>query len=105
MDVAASPSFMLVRQMIGRIPLYHMDLYRLDNLAEIADLGLDEYFYGNGLSVVEWADRAMKLLPSERLLIDIISIDDMNRVLQFEANGLRCQELLQQLKCRVCHRK
>ena len=105
MDVAASPSFMLVRQMVGRIPLYHMDLYRMDNLAEIADLGLDEYFYGKGLSVVEWADRAIELLPPERLLIDIISIDDMNRVLCFEANGSRYQELLQQLKCRMCHRK
>ena len=65
-EYAASPSFVLVRELHGRLPLYHVDFYRLENLEEIAELGLDEYFYGQGVSVVEWADKAMELLPPEK---------------------------------------
>jgi tRNA threonylcarbamoyladenosine biosynthesis protein TsaE len=57
-EYAASPSFVVVRELYGRLPLYHMDLYRLENIEEIADLGLDDYFYGQGVSVVEWGKRA-----------------------------------------------
>ena len=52
-----------MRELYGRLPLYHIDLYRLDYLEEISDLGLDDYLYGNGISVVEWANKGMSLLP------------------------------------------
>ena len=57
-DFARSPTFVLVAEYRGRIPLYHVDLYRLDAEAEVADLGLDEYLFGDGACAVEWADRA-----------------------------------------------
>ena len=57
-EFARSPTFVLVAEYAGRIPLYHVDLYRLDPGPDVADLGLDEYLFGDGACAVEWADRA-----------------------------------------------
>ena len=97
-EYAASPSFMLVRELYGRLPLYHMDFYRLDNLEEIADLGLDDYFYGQGVSVVEWAEKGLSLLPTEHLLIEMSYISDSKRRLKLKASGKRYRELIAELK-------
>ena len=97
-DYAASPSFVLVRELYGRLPLYHLDFYRLENLAEIAELGLDEYFYGQGVSVVEWAEKALSLLPPENLLIEMEYISDNERRLELKPSGKRYREMVAQLK-------
>ncbi len=97
-DYAASPSFVLVRELYGRLPLYHVDFYRLENLAEIAELGLDEYFYGQGVSVVEWAEKALSLLPPENLLIEMEYISDNERRLELKPSGKRYREMVAQLK-------
>ncbi len=62
-----SPSFALFHEYPGRLPLYHMDFYRLRDYTEIEDLGLDEYFYLSGCSVIEWSLRAEELLPESSL--------------------------------------
>src|SRR4030043_779496 len=54
-EYALSPTFVLVRELHGRLPLYHIDLYRLDRIEETMDLGLDDYFYRRGVCVVGWA--------------------------------------------------
>ncbi len=97
-EYALSPTFVIVREMHGRLPLYHIDLYRLDNIDEIEDLGLDDYLYGKGACVVEWAEKALGLLPSEHLLIQIGFLSDTARNLQLKPSGKRYQELLAQLK-------
>ncbi len=97
-DYAASPSFVLVRELYGRLPLYHLDFYRLENLEEIAELGLDDYFYGKGISVVEWAEKALKLLPPENLLIEMEYIAENERRLRFKPSGKRYREMVAQLK-------
>lgn len=97
-EYAASPSFVLVRELYGRLPLYHLDFYRLENLAEIAELGLDEYFYGQGVSVVEWAEKALSLLPPENLLIEMEYISDNERRLELKPSGKRYREMVAQLK-------
>jgi len=97
-EYALSPTFVIVREMHGRLPLYHIDLYRLDNINEIEDLGLDDYLYGKGACVVEWAEKALGLLPSEHLLIQIEFLSDTERDLQLKPRGKRYQELLAQLK-------
>jgi tRNA threonylcarbamoyladenosine biosynthesis protein TsaE len=97
-DYAASPSFVLVRELYGRLPLYHMDFYRLDNIEEIAELGLDEYFYGRGVSVVEWAEKALSLLPPENLLIEMEYVDESERRLRLKPTGKRYRQILEQLK-------
>jgi tRNA threonylcarbamoyladenosine biosynthesis protein TsaE len=97
-EYAASPSFVVVRELYGRLPLYHMDLYRLENIEEIADLGLDDYFYGQGVSVVEWAEKGLSLLPPEHLLIEMSYLSDTGRRLKLKASGKRYNELLAELK-------
>ncbi|MCX6011944.1 MAG: tRNA (adenosine(37)-N6)-threonylcarbamoyltransferase complex ATPase subunit type 1 TsaE, partial [Chloroflexi bacterium] len=56
-DYVSSPTFVLVKEYKGRIPLYHIDFYRLDNITDLIDLGLDDYIYGNGVCVIEWAEK------------------------------------------------
>jgi tRNA threonylcarbamoyladenosine biosynthesis protein TsaE len=76
-----SPSFAIFHEYPGRIPLYHMDFYRLHSASEIADLGLDEYFSLSGLTVIEWPVRAAGLLPPDRLLLEIANPGDDSRVI------------------------
>jgi tRNA threonylcarbamoyladenosine biosynthesis protein TsaE len=96
-DGAPSPSFVIVREHYGRLPLYHVDLYRLDDIAEIDDLGLDEYIYGNGVCVIEWAEKGLALLPPEHLLVEIDYLGDTERRLKLTAIGQRYRELVAEL--------
>jgi len=97
-EYAASPSFVIVRELHGRLPLYHIDLYRLDHIEEIADLGLDEYLYGNGVCVVEWAEKGLSILPEEHLLIEIKYLSDTKRSFHFKPRGKRYLEIVVELK-------
>jgi len=97
-EYAASPSFVLVRELYGRLPLYHIDLYRLDHLDEIENLGLDDYLYGNGICVVEWAEKGLNVLPIEYLLIEISYLSDTKRSLRLKPSGKRYLEITSQLK-------
>lgn len=97
---ARSPSFVVVNEYRGRLPMFHIDLYRLDSIAEVADLGLDDYLYGRGLCVVEWADKALELLPPQNLLIEIDFVSDNERRLELTAHGNRYKEMLSEIKKR-----
>ena len=97
-EYAFSPSFVLAREYHGRLPLYHVDLYRLDHIEEIIALGLDEYLYGDGVCVIEWAEKGLSVLPSENLLINLNHISPTERSLSFEPHGQRYSQLLKSLK-------
>jgi tRNA threonylcarbamoyladenosine biosynthesis protein TsaE len=97
-DYALSPSFVIIRELHGRLPLYHIDLFRLDAQAEIEDLGLDDYLYGSGVYVVEWAEKGLGLLPEEHLLIELAFRDDTQRGLHLKPSGKRYRELLASLR-------
>ncbi len=97
-DYARSPTFVLVSQYPGRLTLYHMDLYRLDSFEEVLDLGLDEYIFGDGVSVVEWADKAAEAFPENHMLIEIEQTGEDSRRLKFTANGDRYKEILKKIK-------
>jgi tRNA threonylcarbamoyladenosine biosynthesis protein TsaE len=97
-DNALSPTFVLMRELKGRLPLYHIDLYRLDRLEEISDLGLDDYLYGNGLCVIEWAEKGLAVLPAEHLLIKMEYLDDTGRTFEIIPSGQRYRKLLNRLK-------
>lgn len=97
-EYAASPSFVVVRELKGRLPLYHIDFYRLDNLDEIAELGLDDYLYGNGVSVIEWAEKGQHLLPPEHLLIEMSYLADTERRLELKPSGQRYREIVTELR-------
>jgi tRNA threonylcarbamoyladenosine biosynthesis protein TsaE len=89
-----SPTFVLVRQSAGRLPLYHIDLYRLDDIEEITGLGLDDYLYGSGVCVIEWAEKGISLLPPEHLWIDIAYAGESRRHFTFKPRGRRYCQLL-----------
>jgi tRNA threonylcarbamoyladenosine biosynthesis protein TsaE len=97
-EYAVSPSFVLVRELYGRLPLYHIDLYRLDHLEEISELGLDDYLYGDGVCVVEWAEKGLGMLPIEHLLIQISYLSDAERCFRLKPTGQRYLEIATQLK-------
>jgi tRNA threonylcarbamoyladenosine biosynthesis protein TsaE len=96
-EYALSPTFVLMRELHGRLPLYHIDLYRLDQIAEISDLGLDDYLYGQGVCVIEWAEKGLAVLPSEHLLVEIEYVDDSGRKFRMQAQGKRYEKLLSSL--------
>ena len=78
-EYARSPTFVLVNEYPARLTMYHMDLYRLNSIEEIEDLGLDEYLYGNDLCVVEWADKAPGYFPVNHAVVQLEVIDDQTR--------------------------
>lgn len=79
-----SPTFSIIHEYPGRIPLYHMDLYRLSDEGEVIDLGLDEYLFKDGLSVVEWPERALALFPEHSVDLIITNIDENEREIIFQ---------------------
>jgi len=97
-EYAVSPSFVLVRELHGRLPMYHIDLYRLDDVEEIVELGLDDYLYGNGVCVVEWAEKGLSVLPAEHLLIQMSYLSDTERRLQLIPSGQHYLQIATQLK-------
>jgi tRNA threonylcarbamoyladenosine biosynthesis protein TsaE len=101
-EYAFSPSFVILREYHGRLPLYHIDFYRLDRIEEIADLGLEEYFYGDGVCVVEWAEKGLQVVPWDNLLITIhyIPTSETGRSICLKPQGEHYQELIEQLKMR-----
>jgi tRNA threonylcarbamoyladenosine biosynthesis protein TsaE len=64
-----SPTFVLIKEYNGKIPLYHLDLYRLDDLKEIENLAIEEYIYGSGVTVIEWAEKMKNLLPRKYISV------------------------------------
>jgi tRNA threonylcarbamoyladenosine biosynthesis protein TsaE len=93
-----SPTFTFVNEYQGRVPLYHLDLYRLKGPDELESIGFDEYIESDGVTVIEWADRAEDELPAERLSVYLSTVDEMSRELGFLAEGERYEKLVEELK-------
>jgi len=94
-----SPTYVLIREHAkGKIPLYHFDLYRLKGPEEIFRLGYEEYLFGFGVAVVEWADRLGNLLPKDCLKIELSVKPCSNRSIKLIAQGERYKELLKKIR-------
>ena len=78
--------------------LYHIDLYRIRDYTDALALGLEEYVYGDGITVIEWAERAAELIPQERIWITMTYVDYTKRRLLFEASGEHYRDVLRALK-------
>jgi tRNA threonylcarbamoyladenosine biosynthesis protein TsaE len=91
----SSPTFTLMHTHKGRLPLYHFDLYRLDE-ASLEDLGAEEWFYGSGVCAVEWPGNVGALLPEERLDITL-EPDDGSRRITLKACGERYMRIVEDL--------
>ena len=89
-----SPTFVLIQEYTARLPIYHFDAYRLSGAREFAELGADEYFRGDGVCLVEWADKVEVTLPPEHLRIEIEVVDFSRRRFNIRATGERYEQLL-----------
>ena len=101
LDIAApinSPTFVLIREYVGRLPLYHIDLYRLSDAREVATLGLPDYLAGDGVCVLEWAERLDARGEMPGLHIRIEPRGELARALTLAAAGERAERLLGALR-------
>ncbi|PLX47831.1 MAG: tRNA (adenosine(37)-N6)-threonylcarbamoyltransferase complex ATPase subunit type 1 TsaE [Desulfobulbaceae bacterium] len=88
-----SPTFSLLHEYDGRLPLYHMDLYRLSSEEEIEEVGFEEYIYGQGLTVIEWPERLGDLTPDNYLQIHITWQSPQGREITITAHGAMVERL------------
>lgn len=90
-----SPTFTIIKEYQGRLPLYHMDVYRVEDSFE--DLGFDEYFEGNGVTVVEWAHLIAEQLPLELLTISLFLGENGTRRFVLKPKGKRYEEICKEI--------
>lgn len=102
-DDIVSPTFVLIREYKGKIPFYHFDLYRLQNGEDLAVLGYEEYFYAEGLSIIEWAERLKSILPKGHLKVKFYIRGKNKRRIELLACGRRHQELLRGIHADIRH--
>ena len=102
-DLVNSPSFVLINEYRagpphGRMPIYHADLYRIEDAAELAGIGLDEAWSSSGVCLIEWAERAQDWLPHDHLAVHLRFLSDTKRVLRFVPHGQRYEALVAEFK-------
>ena len=93
-QMVASPTFAIMNEYPGEIPIYHFDFYRLSSCHEIAELGFEEYFQDDGICIAEWSERLGELLPQNYLNINFEHAGDDQRHIIFEANDAETESLL-----------
>jgi len=92
--VVTSPTFVLIQEYEGRLPIFHFDVYRLRSPREFAELGAAEYLDGHGVCLIEWADRVSEFLPADRLTIELRHAGETVRRATVVAGGPRHADLL-----------
>lgn len=98
-DSVTSPTFTIVNQYFGEINLNHFDVYRIDHVEEMYDIGYEEYFYSEAINIVEWANLIEELIPDEHIWIDIrIGDDSLERVFTISTKDKKIKERIEVLK-------
>lgn len=95
--VIASPSFTLVNEYQGTLPLYHLDLYRLETISEALFAGLEEYIHTDGVAVMEWADRCPEMLPEKSVRVELVIIDEHRRRITLSGSHSRARDIIEAL--------
>ncbi|NMB28243.1 MAG: tRNA (adenosine(37)-N6)-threonylcarbamoyltransferase complex ATPase subunit type 1 TsaE [Tissierellia bacterium] len=98
-DYITSPTFTLINEYKGRVWVYHFDVYRLEDEEDLLDLGYEDYFYSNGVTIIEWADKIKNILPENRIDIKIEKgkkLDD-DRIITLSGKGKRYEKIVKEL--------
>lgn len=91
-QLVTSPSFIIINEYPGEnFWVYHFDLYRLKNVQELINLGYEEYFYGNGVCLIEWAEKAQELLPDNRIEVNLKILSESQReiLIQYQKSTVK----------------
>lgn len=99
-DDIHSPTFNLLHIHDGTIPLYHFDVYRLQNSSDMDDLGYEEYFYGNGVSIIEWPEIISDILPEDRIDVNI-EVDNNSRIIRIHSTGKTSSAILDTMRHKI----
>lgn len=84
METVTSPTFTLISEYEGRLPLYHFDVYRLDSIEDFINLGSQEFLYGNGVCIIEWSEKIFSELPEYTISITLETMPDNSRKIIIE---------------------
>lgn len=93
-----SPTFTIIKEYEGKLPFYHMDVYRIESEDNMYDLGYEEYIYSEGVTVIEWSKLIEGILPEERINIQIKRIDDEKREINIQGKGHVFDKIREELK-------
>lgn len=93
-----SPTFAVLHEYRGRVPIYHMDFYRLGSSEDVIGLGLDEYLCGDGLTLIEWFERAEDVLPDTSLVVHLSFVSATSREMSLHSNHPRWQNRIAELE-------
>lgn len=99
-DYIVSPTFIIVNEYAGRLPLYHFDVYRINDVDEMYEIGYEEYFYGDGICIVEWADLIQDIIPEENITVTISKDNEEGldyRRISIETNGEKYDNLMRDI--------
>lgn len=83
-ETITSPTFCLISEYSGKMPLYHMDVYRLEGTEDFINLGTDDMLYGDGVTVIEWSEKIMDELPENTIILRITPKDDGTRLIEID---------------------
>lgn len=83
-DTITSPTFCIISEYEGKMPLYHMDVYRLEGAEDFINLGIDDMLYGGGVCLIEWSEKIMSELPKKTIIVRLNSQQDNSRIIEIE---------------------
>jgi tRNA threonylcarbamoyladenosine biosynthesis protein TsaE len=89
-EAVSSPTFTIIQQYEGRLPFYHFDVYRISDIDEMDEIGYEDYFYGDGVSLIEWASLIEELLPRKRVIVTITK--DMKKGFDYREITVEAEE-------------
>jgi tRNA threonylcarbamoyladenosine biosynthesis protein TsaE len=96
-----SPTFVLLQQYAGRLPIYHFDTYRLRDIDEFLELGAEEFLYADGVCLIEWGDRVEPVLPADHVRCEIEIAGKTERRFRFTGTGARSLQIVRELRDRL----
>lgn len=100
-EMVASPTYAIMNIYPGLIPVYHFDFYRLSGDDDVMELGFEDYFYGDGVTICEWSERLTKLIPEDSLKLLFEYLDESRRMITITSSGAKSDAVLKELSIKL----